>query len=92
MERLEIRATTLSDNGIHEVIEPEPPTPLDRIEQLEEDQIRNLFDIGNRIGDTTCPQDVSDSIELATNVWMHSCLSERPSLLEGAQTRFRSCR
>jgi len=37
MERLEIRATTLSDNGIHEVIEPEPPTPLDRIEQLEED-------------------------------------------------------
>jgi len=37
MERLEIRATTLSDNGIPEVIEPEPPTPLDRIEQLEED-------------------------------------------------------
>ena len=37
MERLEIRATTLSDNGIHEVIEPEPPTSLDRIAQLEED-------------------------------------------------------
>ena len=37
MERLEIRATTSLDNGIHEIIEPEPPTALDRIEQLEED-------------------------------------------------------
>ena len=37
MERLEIKETTLSDHGIHEVMELERPASVDRIEQLEED-------------------------------------------------------
>ena len=35
------------------------------VQQLEEDEVGNLLDVSDRIGDTTGPEDVGDVIELA---------------------------
>ena len=43
------------------------------VEQLEVDEIRNLLDIGNRIGDTASPKDVGDPVKLSTQVLIHRC-------------------
>ena len=43
------------------------------VEQLKVNQIRNLLDIGNRIGDTAGPKDVGDPVQFSAQILVHRC-------------------
>src|SRR5206468_13011895 len=41
------------------------------IEKLQIDEVRNLFDIGDRICHATCPEDVGDVVQLSADLLIH---------------------